>query len=768
MIDNNIVNRIKSLIDNNKWSTILKLLENNKLDPFMNIINGNTIVHMATKNNNDRIIKYIIKHIPLSLEKINSDGDTSVHILANNAYYKLLKEVIIKYPKFVNLLDGGNNTVLQLLNPVDDIYSWIIDNYKNIINFSNINNDNNTALLQNINLTKDKNDKYFENIKKIIKSLNSDELNMPKNNPPLTLAVQNKKEYVVNELLKQDGILTNIQNDNHLTPLLLAVYNRMYGTIKNLLKNKTDINYIGNDGDLNPLSLMIVRDDIKMLDIFFDNGFNINQYDRFIETPLHHAFTLTDKLSPHLVAKLLYYGDLNIQNVNGDTPMHLFLKKYNWKDYNQILKKKEIDIFVKNNRGEIPLNYIKSKDISKFLNFITSNYIDKLNDKNLIDVHTNFNGLCSNKSIVSEECLKEVKNHIIKTQTSYPLRGIDDIKINEQFKIIKGKFSNYGKFNANTLHNMIYTLLFLDKYKELCIPYQKNIYDKHINDKFLQYHNNLYKSPSEFVISDLVQMYSDYFYESLPYLIIWRSSNQYYIDKDLDYYLQKCLTCDTIRFIFFKLTIVASSSGTHANILIYDNKTGILDRFEPYGNIPYLESDKLDDMIEDKIGSIIKKHLIVTKKTHRHNIKFKYIRPKDYIKGIGFQTISNDTDNSVKKLGDPYGYCLAWTYWYLEMRLNNPNLPIAKIIKKANESIIQDNINETNNENKTNSIFIDTIRNYASNLDEMKNEYLIKIGISKKYIYNIIMPDSEQDKLVEAISKDFERIIKERCQKVEK
>ena len=35
--------------------------------------------------------------------------------------------------------------------------------------------------------------------------------------------------------------------------------------------------------------------------------------------------------------------------------------------------------------------------------------------------------------------------------------------------------------------------------------------------------------------------------------------------------------------------------------------------------------------------------------------------------------------------------------------------------------------------------------------------------ISEEHIYNIIMPDYDQDKLVDAMSKDFEKIIKKRC-----
>jgi ankyrin repeat protein len=576
-------------------------------------------------------------------------------------------------------------------------------------------------------------------------------LNLPKKNPLLTYAIQENKKHVVDLLLKQRDIDINIMDSSYMTPLLLAVYNNMHNVVKKLLAKDVNINYVGTDGDTNPMSLIIARNDNNMLDIFFENGFNLNQYNKYMDTPIHQAFSINEKLSPNMVAKLLYYGDMNIQNIEGDTPLHLFLKKYNWKNYNMILGKKKLDIFIKNKSGDIPLNYIKNRDTAKFINFIADNYIDKLRSDKISVNKKQFNGKCNNNMLQTEKCYQEVKNHIMSTKKSYP--SVDDeIDMDNKFKMIKGQFSNHGKFNANTLHNMIYTIIMLKKYKNLCIPSQKYIKDKVINDKLLQYSNDLFRSPSEMIITDLVKMYSDYFYEIIPYLIIWRSSNQYYINEHLDYYLQRCLYSNSTRFIFFKITQVASSSGTHANVVIFDKETGVMDRFEPYGVIPHLESNKLDKLIEKKLGSIIKSYL----KKEKKNIKFKYLAPKDYIRGVGYQTISNDAETAVKKLGDPHGYCLAWTYWYLEMRLNNPDLTPGEVIDKANSSIIQ----KAKTTDLSNSLFIDFIRDYAGELDKSKNKYLMDLGISEKYIYNIIMPNKDQDKLVEGLSKDFSKIIK--------
>ena len=46
-----------------------------------------------------------------------------------------------------------------------------------------------------------------------------------------------------------------------------------------------------------------------------------------------------------------------------------------------------------------------------------------------------------------------------------------------------------------------------------------------------------------------------------------------------------------------------------------------------------------------------------------------------------FQILSNDDSNYTKKLGDPIGYCLAWTLWYLEQRIGNPDINLDNLLK---------------------------------------------------------------------------------------
>ena len=101
-----------------------------------------------------------------------------------------------------------------------------------------------------------------------------------------------------------------------------------------------------------------------------------------------------------------------------------------------------------------------------------------------------------------------------------------------------------------------------------------------------------------------------------------------------------------------------------------------------------------------------------------------YISPKEYMFLIGFQSISEFTENEIN-VGDPSGFCLAWCFWYLEMRLKNPNLNTTKLINKSISNIINSKYS-----------FTEYIRNYANTLFQVILNYFNLIKLNQKYIYN--------------------------------
>ncbi len=690
---------VNKLINNKEWTKILQFLQSGALDQ-QHIVSDRTILQIATASNESDIIKYILKKDPLQLIKMK-DSQTCIHIMASNGYTDTLKMCLLENPDFINVVDQNNNTVLHILYYNTDFLQWVLDKLVvnggvAVVDVNRVNNSMQTVLTKNIQHAKKQTDKYYENIKILLK-FNPD-LGVPKVTPPLIYALYLKKEFVA-KLLIDSGADINIKSSNYLTPLLVATYHDLNDSIKYILQQaNAKVDYAGAEGEQNPLNLAISKKKYKFAKKLIDKQFNVNNYDRNIETSLHFSFKDHKNIPADVVSRLLYYGDLNMQNTEGDTPLHYFFKNYNWKNYNKILENKQLDVFVRNNSGKTPYDYIRPADMSSFLDMVANSYINQAQTK----IGAN----------IEAEVKRIVKEYMFKNKRSFPAKKDNQI-LNKQLHFIESEYSQHGLFNSDIVHNMIYTVIILKKYPHVGIPYQNFIYDKVFNDKMLQTHNDLFRTPEEVIIADLVKTYTDTFYEIAPYLIIWRSASQYYVNKDLKFYLQKCLTDNRIRLIFCKLTLVASSQGTHANIIIFDKKTGTLERFEPYGYVPYLDSANLDKFLESKFCSYLKQYL------NKNKLTLKYIDPKLLFGNVGFQTISSDTEATVRKLGDPAGYCLAWTFWYLEMRLSNPDLTPRELIKQAVSVII----NKYHNNG-----FLVFIRNYESKLYNIKNKFLINAG----------------------------------------
>ena len=127
--------------------------------------------------------------------------------------------------------------------------------------------------------------------------------------------------------------------------------------------------------------------------------------------------------------------------------------------------------------------------------------------------------------------------------------------------------------------------------------------------------------------------------------------------------------------------------------------------------------------------------------------------PDQYDSSISFQVVSDEDAMENKKIGDPMGYCLAWSLWYLEMRISNPQVHPLELIRRSLSLIIT---NQKNREIRT-SVFIDFIRDYTNNLDKEKNDLLMNLGFDKNKIYNMSEPN---DDIKKNITLKFKQLIK--------
>ena len=78
------------------------------------------------------------------------------------------------------------------------------------------------------------------------------------------------------------------------------------------------------------------------------------------------------------------------------------------------------------------------------------------------------------------------------------------------------------------------------------------------------------------------------------------------------------------------------------------------------------------------------------------------------------------------------------------------------MVQEAFDRIISPKSNDDSNQ------ILEHIRNYASRLDKLKNDFLISAGINENKLYNVTYNDEQLDKIINAIINDLRIIIKER------
>lgn len=115
--------------------------------------------------------------------------------------------------------------------------------------------------------------------------------------------------------------------------------------------------------------------------------------------------------------------------------------------------------------------------------------------------------------------------------------------------------------------------------------------------------------------------------------------------------------------------------GTHANVIIYDSKTKILEYFEPHGGqigyfAPYLGADLVGDLLSK---SLIKLNLDVQKVVSAYPYEIR-----------GTQHYNKFQKELKNERG---GYCARWCDWFVDYRLKHENESVQKLTMKAVKNI---------------------------------------------------------------------------------
>jgi len=155
------------------------------------------------------------------------------------------------------------------------------------------------------------------------------------------------------------------------------------------------------------------------------------------------------------------------------------------------------------------------------------------------------------------------------------------------------------------------------------------------------------------------------FFDILIYYSL--DSNQFICSKGWNNRLISLLSNDRCKLIFTPLYVIFPGNLPHLSVLVIDKNNKTIQRFDPHG---IFEESLIKNM--EVMDEKIREYFIVP------GIIDSYISPRDYCI-IGPQQ-SQELENEALKYGK--GYCTMWTFWYLEKRLEYPELSLEELEKK--------------------------------------------------------------------------------------
>jgi len=744
---------IMELVEQDNWEQIINLVKKGEITNLNNhIINGNTLFHLACVKGKIGVIRELLyfknmKKIQLNTSLLNHDGLPAIHL-----YYKY----------------GGTSP--ELFDDEDLCYTDVLDNTLALYVVNNIEllekliqKMGNMGCLENIKLfnsngsqlTQSQSESVMSKLCAKYTELKS--YDIPNANRYLELikniSLKIDYDYIIYFIIEYDivelmeflidnkfNFLT--YNENNITPVTYMVMlkrNTMIEKLRRILFYRNEKYYAyqiftesNRDIDLRPVFVSLANinnnpNDMKQFDTltiiintieghidqYYEDNKSIyyfrDETDSFHNTYLHRVLTHENisNFPKNIVKFFINNTDLDQPNYVGDTSGH-YLFKYNiWKEFKNILKDRTINLFALDELGNNCYSYINNSDKPEFLEFTKTIKIppiipvDKGNDES------------------------ELITNMIKMNT----------------KTGKREPLNYGLFNSNMIHYMLYLKYLMNKHKSLYIPVRK--YDVDDQNKHIFLFNMSACPVIEYqeIMNRNVKTYLHAYYSYLPHNIYWHDEKLNYIDHVLPLILKyhdKLYTPEEHRYIMIKITIIVTTKLLHANCLIYDRLNKEAWRFEPYGITDLKNGKALDKTIHNMLTEIYG--------------EIKYHDPDSYLSDLKFQLADGEDLYENKNLGDPGGYCLAWTLWFVDLVLSNPNKNVRTLVKdffKKNviNKILSDEEDDT--DIKTENIYLDFIRRYAHKLDNEKNLILIDMGFKNYHIYNSVMNLDMTNRLID-------------------
>ena len=186
-----------------------------------------------------------------------------------------------------------------------------------------------------------------------------------------------------------------------------------------------------------------------------------------------------------------------------------------------------------------------------------------------------------------------------------------------------------------------------------------------------------------------------------------------------------------VRFLTMPLGYTCKNGKGHANFLIFDRQTGEMERFEPNGSMKdkCFNPPRLNKILQDAFNKNVSKDMVK-----------RVLSPLDFcLSGFQYTQFMEEWDRGFyraagdkfggrakKHPNDPGGWCSAWSVWYAELRLLNPNKTREQIVALAH-----------NNLEEGSQTFTAFIRSYAAFIGDAAEE--LRISKNPGAVFNELL-----------------------------
>ena len=712
-------------LHNHNWDSIQQYIVNNKIDWDYLVDQTNATIHYLAYKGKMDLIKLIDSNtLSDIITQPNIEGDTVAHIAARLGDINLLNFSISISPKIIYQKNRLAATPLFYLvaepNIVREIVRSIVvaDHYLNseytLIEYYILAKDLPMVsfLLSNIILNELTESAFFT-------AIQSDN------------TADNKIKIL--QMLLERGININCVNQQFLSPLIVSIYGQNnYDITRFLLESGADPNYYGPINSDHPLTISIIKSDIPTIKLLLKYGIKVDICDRYLRTPMHYLYLGANEISTKIKHKLLN----NLENINMadnkmDSVLNLLVHNDNWKMYQDILVDRKLKIYLQNKDNHRPIDGINPSDMDDFLGMVYRSYLNQLgSDIEWVDEIDTKVSLALEKGENIGHYKKYLMDKIIKGQ-SYPFKKQSD----QMIRLIIPPKTNITHFSSYTYNYICFLYYIMDKYPQIKIPCQAENQSSHSKNLYRELTGPYVEKTSDNAIfRSIIKDYLNHSPALINHVIIWKNPKKYFISPYMMAAIDRTLKnySDT-RFILLKITIITDTNSNHANMIIYDVVDSSVERFDPYGSVPFYYSKQIDEMLKELFKS----------RPHA-----RYLSPRELTDGASFQTIADESNKINYAENDPSGFCVAWCLWYVEMRFKNLKINPESLIKRTIYQI-----------NKSEDKFKDYIRDYSSYLDFEKNNILDKAGVPKKYWYKLHIPYDIYKKYLKYIRKIYFNIL---------